>query len=389
MNSLESLLDTEIRINDFEASVTDLSFREPVYLPFGKITVRPSLWLRIGATVDGRNETVGASEGASLPQPIEMYDDHRDNLQSNALRLCELLGKDTLSLRSAKETLKSAQLGGNFATARMTVETALIDAIARSLGQSVYTLLSVGHVEPPLSISYGKSIAEVDSGKTFTEIEGAIYRGAKRIKLKISPMSFDAVYRAIKKTKAYHKNVDIMVDANGTFDPDDSDHIQKLQALDATGLLMIEEPVSRHGPKRGLDAHRALQHNHSFVTPIAIDDAINTLGDAEAALLESLGMVINLKPGRMGSFIECLRVALLAKELGKQTMVGGMFESTPGRMMTLTLAALTQEMGFFIPGDVSLPQERLKEDLLANQSLSLDEQHNIAFNPISGWGYVI
>jgi hypothetical protein len=67
-------------------------------------------------------------------------------------------------------------------------------------------------------------------------------------------------------------------------------------------------------------------------------------------------------------------------------MVGGMFEATPGRMMTLSLAAYCLAQGFRIPGDVSLPQERLSADL-TSPVLRLDENSNVVFKPIAGWGY--
>jgi O-succinylbenzoate synthase len=387
MSSIEQLLSSDIRLTGYSVDIVEVPFHHPVHLPFGTIETRPSAWLKVYGEVDGAYGQ-GAAEGTSLPMQIPMYDDYSGNLAANIDSLMAPLSVAPSTLRDARATIAATELGGNYATARMTVETSLIDLAARSQDMTVYEMLSGESLDAPLAIPYGKSIAENDYENIVAAGMQAVSNGAQRLKFKLSPKNHAAVIRGISDLESMYPEASFMVDANGTFNPEDLDHIAILRTVDQLGLMMIEEPVSRGGRLSGLVAHRALSQAIHLETPVALDDSISTYQDAQTALHEGLGEIINLKPGRVGSFLDCVDMADLAAEQGRQIMVGGMFEATPGRMMTLTLAALCLKRGFAIPGDVSLPQERLAGDL-TQTNLRLDEQHNVTFAPKSGWGYML
>ena len=76
-----------------------------------------------------------------------------------------------------------------------------------------------------------------------------------------------------------------------------------------------------------------------------------TLGAAE---------VINIKPGRVGGFLESRRIHDLAVAHGIPVWCGGMLESGVGRAANLALAALP---GFVLPGDTSASDRYYAEDL--------------------------
>jgi len=384
----ESLNDQEVIVRDYAVDIVPIMFNSEVHLPFGTIEHRPSAWLQLRADIAGV-EAVGRAEGTSLPMQIPLYDDYEGNLENNIRRITDPLKERALSFGEVRSHIEEVALGGNFATARMTVEAAVIDTIARSHDISVYELMSGGMTEHDLSIPYGKSIAEQEETAIVSAALTAREKGAQRLKLKVSPSTAENVIRGISQIKGRVAGVDVMVDANGSFDPEQSGHLSILERLDELGLMMIEEPVSRAGNVRGLDAHRRLQHGIQLRTPIALDDAIIDEKDARIALEEGLGDIVNLKPGRVGSFLKCVEIADMAQALGKQIMVGGMYEATPGRSMTLTLAAMCIDRGFDIPGDVSLPQERLLSDLVDDR-LSLDGNGNVTFNARKkGWGYTL
>lgn len=377
----------EYQISDISSEVRELAFNAPVHLPFGEIVTRPSLIVSADiAEPNSLNTAKGMAEGASLPMPIPMYDDCSDNLLHNSLSLGEKLVGKTLSIDAIRDIIGRAELGGSYATARMTVEAALLDAIARANDDNVYGMLTSETLETPLAVPYGKSITEVDGIAVMQACELAVRAGAKRLKFKISPDSFGQVYDAISTLMRIYTDHDFMVDANGMFDPLRQEHLRMIGQLDELGLMTIEEPVSRVGDTRGLAAHHALRARIDLQTPITMDDAIKSPKDAQLALTEGLAEIVNLKPGRMGSFLLCVDIAHLAKDLGGQVMVGGMFESTPGRYMTTTLAAYCTKLGFTIPGDLSLPSERLHDDLV-QEKMQLDSDGSILFYPKKGWGY--
>jgi O-succinylbenzoate synthase len=180
-----------------------------------------------------------------------------------------------------------------------------------------------------------------------------------------------------------------MVDANGTFDPTNSDHLSIIEAIDSQELTMFEEPVSRVGQVRGLDAVRLLRKAiPNLKTPICLDDCLTNIDLSTLALDENLADIINIKPGRIGSIMRAIDLAYLCKKKGKQIMVGGMLEATPGRMMTTTLAAYFYTLGFHVPGDLSLAQERLSQDLVTDdQQLKIGPQGGIIIPRSKGWGF--
>lgn len=381
------LLQETIYVESVNAKVVEVPFTTPVHLPFGEIQSRPSLIVETNL-LHGHERVRGVSEGASLPMQIPMYDDYSGNLEKNARLVADGLLNEPLSLGEVRTRIAQVALGGNFATARMTIETSILDAMARARHTDVYSMLTSDSVPSEgMLVPYGKSITEVERNRLLAACSDAVSQHAQRLKFKISPTSFDSVYPTLIELIARYSDRDFMIDANGMFNPSMPEHINMLRALDELGMLTIEEPVSRAGAVRGLEAHRMLRDIYQFATPITIDDAVKTDEDAETALQEGLATIINLKPGRVGSFLRCVDIANFAADMGKQVMVGGMFEATPGRYMTTTLAAYCLKLGFTIPGDLSLPNERLQGDV-GTDRLHLTDG-NIAYKPKQGWGYDI
>lgn len=384
---MENILKSNIRIKHYFVELIEIPFTNPVHLPFGTITTRPSAWLTIEAEVD--NKVVrGAAEGTSLPIQIPMYDDYSGNLQQNISRILTSLTNNKLTVSETINRINSVDLGGNFATARMTVEATILDAVARSYKRSVVSYLDNKPSSAVRYIPYGKSITEKDRNSIISAANNAVKDGAKRLKFKVSPENCYTLLSSLRQIQKMYPNIDCMVDANGMFDPENETHIHMLHLIDELNLLTIEEPVSRTGRVLGLDAHRSLAQKLKLQTPITVDDAIKSLKDAKTTLSEGLADIINLKPGRIGSFVKCVEIANYAKSIGKEVMVGGMFEATPGRMMTLSLAAYCLTLNFKIPGDVSLPQERLISDI-TTQQLHLNDDYSVIFKPTHGWGYSI
>ena len=70
--------------------------------------------------------------------------------------------------------------------------------------------------------------------------------------------------------------------------------------------------------------------------------------------------VVNIKPGRMGGYLEALRVHDACRELDVPVWCGGMLETGVGRAANVALAALP---GFTLPGDTSASARYFAEDL--------------------------
>jgi L-alanine-DL-glutamate epimerase-like enolase superfamily enzyme len=154
---LEGQSELEINILESETGVVDLKLNSPMKLPFGEVISRPSGIVRIEAEVNGRHVT-GYGEGATLQKPMFTDDSAETIAGSSRIILDEISGLDSPEeILGAVQDVRFPDSSSN-PTARMMVEMAVIDIIAKGLNQSVATLLGVP--EGINSAPYGKSIGE-------------------------------------------------------------------------------------------------------------------------------------------------------------------------------------------------------------------------------------
>ncbi|HUC89281.1 MAG TPA: enolase C-terminal domain-like protein [Patescibacteria group bacterium] len=382
------ILNAPLEVAAAYAQAVELSLTEPMTLSFGTFPSRPSGWLSLVCEVNGES-AVGYGEGATLPQPV-FTEDCGGNIAGNMSELVHaIVDSPETTVNGALQAIQEHRFadGKHYPTARLATEMAVLDAGTKAYQTSVKELIGVpdGIAEVP----YGKSIGGASKSDILRQAEEALGNNARKIKIKVSPGLFGDVMCAIDTLKQEHPGIDIMVDANGGFDPANADHLVMLKGLDGQGLIMIEEPVSRVGSMRGLDAVRALRRSLPHLsTAICLDDCLQTQQDCQTALEEGLAEVINIKPGRIGSFMRSLDLADLAVAKGAEVMVGGMLEGTPGRCMTTLLGAYCLYRGFTVPGDLSLAQERLASDLVnTDKQLKLSPNGGIILPSGLGWGF--
>jgi O-succinylbenzoate synthase len=132
-----------------------------------------------------------------------------------------------------------------------------------------------------------------------------------------------------------------MADANSAYTLADADHLAQ---LDAFGLTMIEQPLSRED----LVQHAELQRRLS--TPICLDESITDVDHARDMIALKSGRVVNIKPGRVGGFASSIAIHDVCQAAGIPVWCGGMLESGIGRAYNVALASLPN---FLLPGDLS------------------------------------
>jgi len=159
--------------------------------------------------------------------------------------------------------------------------------------------------------------------------------GYVRIKLKIEPgLDIDRV-RAVRE--AFGPDMLLQVDANAAYTVDDAAHLAK---LDEFNLLLIEQPL----PEEDIVGHVELSKRVG--TPICLDESITSYDVARGALDINACSIINVKPGRVGGYLESKRIHDLCLSRGVPVWCGGMLETGIGRAANLALAALP---GFTLP----------------------------------------
>jgi len=240
--------------------------------------------------------------------------------------------------------------------AKAALETAVLDAELRGSGRSLGRELGAVHERVPCGVSVG---IMGSIGELLDAVGGYLDQGYVRIKLKIEP-GWDVVpVRAVRKR--FGDDVLLQVDANTAYTLGDA---PRLAQLDPFGLLLIEQP---------LDEEDVLGHAELaklISTPICLDESITSARAAADAIRLGACRIVNIKPGRVGGYLEARRIHDVCVANGVPVWAGGMLETGLGRAANVALAALP---GFTLPGDTSASDRYYRTDITA--PFVLDDGH--------------
>ncbi|GAA3446668.1 o-succinylbenzoate synthase [Planomonospora venezuelensis] len=220
--------------------------------------------------------------------------------------------------------------------AKAALETAVLDARLRASGESFGSFLGAARDRVPCGVSVGimDSVPEL-----LDAVAGYVEEGYVRIKLKIEPGWDVAPVRAVRER--FGDDLMLQVDANAAYRLSDAHHLAR---LDAFGLLLIEQPLADDDLVQHARLAKLLR------TPICLDESIESAAHAAAAISLGACSIVNVKPGRVGGYLEARRIHDLCRAHGVAVWCGGMLETGLGRAANVALAALP---GFTLPGDTS------------------------------------
>jgi O-succinylbenzoate synthase len=190
-------------------------------------------------------------------------------------------------------------------------------------------------------------------------VAGYLAEGYVRIKLKIEPGWDVEPVRAVRER--FGDDVLLQVDANTAYTLGDARHLAR---LDPFGLLLIEQPLE----EEDVLGHAELARR--ITTPVCLDESIVSAQTAAAAITLGACSIINIKPGRVGGYLEARRIHDLAVAHGVAVWCGGMLETGLGRAANAALAALP---GFTLPGDISGSGRFYETDI--TEPFVLDDGH--------------
>ncbi|MEV8285859.1 o-succinylbenzoate synthase [Streptomyces niveus] len=230
--------------------------------------------------------------------------------------------------------------------AKAALETAVLDAELRSYGMSFAAGLGAVADRVPSGVSVGimDSVPEVADA-----VAGYLAQGYRRIKLKIEPGWDLAPVRAVRER--FGDDILLQVDANAAYTRADVRHLAQLDAFD---LLLIEQPLD----EEDLLGHAALAR--SLRTPICLDESVVSARSAADAIALGACHIVNVKPGRVGGYLEARRIHDVCAASGIPVWCGGMLETGLGRAGNAALAALPN---FTLPGDISASDRYYATDI--------------------------
>lgn len=253
--------------------------------------------------------------------------------------------------------------------ARAGLEMAFWDWSAKRAGIPLYKFLGGvrNTIEAGVSIGIQKDIASlIEKAGAYRE------QGYRRVKIKIAPGKDIEPVRALLKE---FPNMPLMVDANSAYRLEQSAIFQEMNDCP---LLMIEQPLH----ETDIYEHSLLQRE--LKNPICLDESIESIREARAAVELEACRIINIKPGRVGGLTESIAIHDFCASRNIPVWCGGMLESGIGRAINMALATLPN---FKFPGDISESKRYYHEDIVepdiafkSGGVLELPEKAGIGFD---------
>lgn len=229
--------------------------------------------------------------------------------------------------------------------AKAALEMAVLDAELRELGQSFATWLGATRTRVPSGVSVG---IQASIPQLVDQVGEYLDQGYVRIKIKIRP-GWDV--EPVAALREAYGDIPLQVDANSAYTLADA---ATLRELDRFGLLLIEQPLYEDD----LRLHARL--TELLETPVCLDESVVSARAAADAIALGATRVINIKPGRVGGYVEARRIHDIARANGVPVWCGGMLETGIGRAANAALAALP---GFTLPGDISASDRFYRRDI--------------------------
>jgi o-succinylbenzoate synthase len=344
-----------MKLRSVEMRRINLSLVAPFETSFGVQTERDILLVK-AITTDG--EGWGECVAGEEPTYSSEYVEACQHVLIHHL-LPRLFGQPRIEAEDVGRVLRPVH-GHNMAKAA--IEMAILDAELRARGESFGKYF--GAVRPAVdcgvSVGIHKTIPEL-----LETVGDYLEQGYRRIKLKIKPGWDVEPVRAVRERFG---KVPLQVDANTAYKGSDAAHLALLDAFD---LLLIEQPL----PEEQVLAHVELAR--SVRTPICLDESITSVQAAADAIQLGACRIINIKPGRVGGYLEARRIHDLCASHGVPVWMGGMLETGIGRAGNVAMAAMSN---FTLPGDTSASDRYYHRDITAPFVLH-DGRLDVPFGP--------
>jgi len=336
----------------------------PFRTSFGEQTSRDVLLVAVtvdhdGAVTKGWGECVALSDPHYSP---EFVDGAQLVLAEHLVPLARAAPLTAETFRDRVAGVKGHQM------AKAALEMALLDAELCHAERSFGEWLGVTRTTVPSGVSVG--IFD-ETARLLAEVADYVAAGYARIKLKIQPgwdLEQVAAVRSLVGADAA-----LQVDANTAYTRDDIGH---LCALDEFDLLLIEQPLAED------DLLGHVQLAQASRTPVCLDESIHSLRIALDAIELGACSIVNIKPGRVGGYLEARRIhdACAAREVA--VWCGGMVETGIGRAANVALAALP---GFTLPGDISGADRFWQRDIVVDPIVMRDGEVTVPSTPGLGF----
>lgn len=358
----------------------------PFETSFGRFDSLIRFYPEITFSTPSGKRVTGLGECSPLSAPWYDYECHRSVETALGYLIGALTGKtiddqDGLPVAELEPvtTIHSLHarykwlVGHNIAKCGM--EGAYWDAVAKLNGVPVWKLWGGSRKKVETGTSVGLE-PTVDALMRKVE-KGVDELKVARVKVKVKPGRDIKYIEAIRKR---YPGIRLQVDANAAYDLFNPEDLAILKEFDNYNLLLIEQPGSNDDY---YDHARQLPHIN---TPICLDESILNAMHARQAIelwkqySSTDKLIINIKPPRVGGYLEAIRIAVLASKEGVRTWCGGMHESAIGK---------TANVHFSSREEVNLPGDHVSQASYFVEDVGEHPKYSEGFIKVpegEGWG---
>lgn len=338
-----------MKLTGIELRRITMPLATPFRASFGVISGRDALLVRV---VSDDSQGWGDCVAMTDPRYSSEYVDGAADVMRRFL-IPRLAAADRLDANAVGDILKPIK---GHRMAKCALEMAVLDAELRTAGLPLARALGAtrDRVACGVSIGISNSVSEL-----LDEVSDYLDQGYLRIKLKIEP-GWDVVPVSAVRER-FGDDLLLQVDGNTAYTLADA---RQLARLDPFDLLMIEQPLEEEDILGHADLAKIVS------TPICLDESITSAAVTAAAIRMGACRVVNIKPGRVGGYLEAKRIHDVCVAHGVPVWCGGMIETGLGRAANVALAALP---GFTLPNDTSASNRYFRTDI--TEPFVLDDGH--------------
>lgn len=281
----------------------------------------------------------------------------------------KLIGMCPLRIEQNVETMDRV-IGGNPA-AKAAVDTALHDILGKTTGKPLFMLLGGYRTQVltdfTLSIKTPREMA-ADAVK-------AVEKGFRALKVKVGVNPSEDVERIRLVREAVGEDVEIRVDANGGWSPEQA--VEVLNRVEKFKIRFVEQPVPAHDVKGMAKVRR------ESPIPVMADESVHSPSDALRLIREEAVDLINIKLAKSGGILKARKISDVAEAAGVSCMIGCMSESEIGIAAGAHFAAGVRNVSY-----ADLDCDLLHSDKLVKKGGTRVENSMRLFSRESGLGVV-
>ena len=299
-----------------------LKFKKPFETSKAKLTERKGFII----SIKDSEKFKGVGDAAPLPEfGSESFEDAAEFLKSLKINLKIDLAN---FLDSLEENLSPLD---KLPALRHGFEQAFLNYVCSKTNVSLNELLNR---ESSKSVNVNGVIGFSPLNEIETVTKGLIGKGYKTLKIKAGRENFDDDLKAIEEVRnTVGKDIKIRIDVNGKWNFDSAK--KNLKKLEKYDIEYCEQPANKSINFIRLKANTSI--------PLAADESIRSVHDAEDFIAKKAASVLILKPMMLGGIINTMKIVDLAKKNKIKTVMTSSFESAVGRSFAILAASFLKD----------------------------------------------